>query len=315
MNNSIVFLTYLARSGSTYLASKLDTCAGVRVGIEARFIDGWTTAGFSIENPVQLQQYISSLYTDEKFRKWKIPEEVLHEKFSSLKFPVQFSTVLSVCLAEYFKDDVPLVQIHKRGDYFKCVEQILKELPAAKFIFIDRDPRAIYNSQSKSLDSKTNLPMMRDIVHFVFEYKKEQQMLSNASSFPCFYRCSYEQLLKNESDELKKILQFLGVKNQYVALEKGSYFDAIPNAQKHLHEHVKSGVPVLKRIDGWKDELCPADRSFLNIALSALIKEKGYLPDKKLCFKPSECKKLYISLARYYYERVKRSLFPSKDCP
>lgn len=313
MSESIVFLTYLARSGSTYLASKLDGCSGVRVGIEARFVDGWTTPGFLVENEAQLQQYISSLYVDEKFRKWNIPEDVLQAQCTNLSFPVQFSDILSVCLAEYFKDDVSSVQIHKRGDYYQCVGRILKELPNAKFIFIDRDPRAIYNSQSKSLDSKTNLPMMSDIVHFVLEYNKEQQMLLEASKFGCFYICSYEQLLRNENQEIKKILNFLDVQIQDNVQGKSSYFDTIPDAQKHLHEHVKSGTPVLKRINGWQEELCPGDRIFLDIVLSATIKEKGYLSGKKICFKPAELKKLSISLARYYYERIKRAALSNKD--
>ena len=308
MARTITFLTYLSRSGSTYLASKLSEFAEIGVGIEADFIDGWIAPGFTVDSLKQLDSYLDTLYEGYKFCQWRIDRNLLESNLKAYSFPILFGQIIFEVLSLYFQQETVSVMVHKGGHYYRAVNQIREELPTAKFVFIDRDPRAVFSSMRRSLDSVTQKPMLEDILHFTFGYLDTQKKIRQFAGASFFYLVRYEKLLKNESKEIQEILNFLGVGNKKDEKKLG-YFDVVPDNQKHLHQNVSSGKPDITRKDGWKEELGAADIRFLEIVLKKHLNLNGYRLSGMCLRTFPEKVHLITNLLKFYYESVKRTIF------
>lgn len=308
MSQSIVFLTYLSRSGSTYLSSKLSEYADIGVGIEADFVDGWITPGFCIKSQKELGAYLDRLYESYKFCQWNVDRALLEKQVQEYGTPLDFSQLLTGALSLYFKGASCPVMVHKGGHYYRAINSIRKEMPTARFIFVDRDPRAIFSSMKKSLDSKTNRPMLEDVLHFAFGYLDTQERIKQFANESFFHLVRYENLLKNESEEIEKLVRFLGVRRKKKE-QDSRYFDVVPDAQKHLHRNIRSGRPKMNRIDGWKSELDAVDVNFLEISLRQYILANGYSLSG---ISPDTIQgrgQLVTNLMKFGYELSKRKFF------
>ncbi|MCI5134334.1 MAG: sulfotransferase, partial [Candidatus Electrothrix sp. AW2] len=206
----IVFLTYLNRSGSTYLSAKLSNYKEVRVGLEAHFNDGWINPGFSIRTEQDLHSYLDTLYQDVKFQSWKVHRDELFTCLKARAYPLRFSDILLAALSLYQGYSVvPQILVHKCGEYYRCIQTIRQELPRAKFIFVNRDPRAVFSSQRRSLDSQTGQPMQKNILHFLFGYLDTLQRLKELEHDPNFLVVQYEELIANEAEVMHEVEFFL----------------------------------------------------------------------------------------------------------
>ena len=311
--DKLVFLTYLNRSGSTYLASKLAAYDEIGVGIEARFQDGWILPGFSAQNSQDLENYLDTLYQDKKFLSWGVAREELREALRAYSFPLKFSEILTESLSLYSGLISENVLLHKCGEYYRCVAKIRDELPGAKFIFIDRDPRAIYSSQKRSLDSQTELPMEENIHHFIFGYLDTLSIIDSLQNDPNFILIRYEDLVEKEVAVLAKVTGFLGVSAKK-RTEDGSYFIAVPESQQHLHNHVKSGVPQKKRITGWQIELPVSDILLLQSVLKRHLISQGFSFYSPPQIGFSDWCQFYSKFFLFHYEAIKRRMFNIAHC-
>ncbi|MCI5194038.1 MAG: sulfotransferase [Candidatus Electrothrix sp. AU1_5] len=309
-DGEIVFLTYLNRSGSTYLSAKLSKYQEVRMGVEARFIDGWITPGFSICTEEELHSYLDTLYLDNKFQAWKIERDELVNRVSALSYPLRFSDILLAALSLYQgRVSAPRLLVHKCGEYYRCVQAIRQELPGAKFIFVNRDPRAVFSSQRRSLDSQTGQPMQKNILHFLFGYLDTLQRLKELDNDPNFLVVQYEELIANEAEAMCAIEKFLKLSSSDQETGKSDYFSSIPPKQRYLHQHVQSGAPCSARVTGWQQELPTAYILLLQTVLKNYLRKKNfsfYTPPKITL---SDLGQFMMLLCLYRYEWAKRKLF------
>lgn len=309
-DQNIVFLTYLNRSGSTYLSAKLNNYQEIKMGVEARFKDGWITPGFSIHTEQDLHSYLDTLYLDNKFQAWKVHRDELVNKLAALAYPFCFSDILLAALTLYQgQSSTPRLLVHKCGEYYRCVEKIQQELPAAKFIFVNRDPRAVFSSQRRSLDSQTGRPMQENILHFLFGYLDTLQRLEVLQDDPGFLVVQYEELIANEAEVMLRIEKFLELSLFDQQIDKKDYFASIPQGQRHLHQHVQSGDPCSDRVTGWQQELPVPYILLLQIVLKKYLRKKGfffYSLSKITLPALGQCITL---LSMYWYESMKRKLF------
>lgn len=308
----IVFLTYLNRSGSTYLAAKLSRYKTVKMGIEARFVDGWIRPGFSVRTAEELNSYLDRLYQDTKFQAWQIDRQELIKHLTALPLPLRFSDVLLTALLLYQSGNPEKhIWVHKCGEYYRCVERIRQELPRAKFIFINRDPRAVFSSQRRSLDSQTGQPMLNNVLHFLFGYLDTLRRLEQLQNDPDFLTVQYEKLLADEEKVMIDIEQFLGLPSRakQADMSGGSYFSSIPTEQQHLHAHVRDGRPCADRITGWQQELPVSDLLLLQTVLKRYLLAKGFPLHRPAKIGVAAFSHFVFLLCLYWYESSKRKLF------
>lgn len=271
----IYFLDYLSRSGSTLLAKKMSTYKDILVGIEADFIDGIIRGKVDIQSDGELDKYLSKIYKDPKFLGWGIKKNVLKNRLLTFGFPILFNDILRTVLNEYFKNGKAEVYIHKSNFYYRSINKVKKIFPEAKFIFIDRDPRAIFNSQKHANDFLLKKLNWGNIVSFLFAYKKSQKILNIYTSLNFLYIVKYENLITQEEAEMNALLKFLSVKNEK---KRGdyNYYEKIPNNQKILHKNLKDEKNIVSRVDAWKKELKNYEIYILQFILHKELKKNNY---------------------------------------
>jgi hypothetical protein len=248
----IAFLTYLNRSGSTWLASLLDQYAEIGVSPEARIPDGIAYGSIGLQTPSDANGFVERLYADFKFRAWKIDKDLLRKRIQETSFPVGFDRLLPLILNEYFKDDVARIYIYK-SPYHRHIEAARQVFAQEKFIFLVRDIRAVYNSQKRSIGSTTGKAMSENPVTTAMLFKQVSSMLDRVSKEGNIHLVRYEDLVRNKDNELKRISEFLGAPSEQRIVGK-PYLQKIVPQQKHLHSNVQSSA-LKNRIEAWQDEL------------------------------------------------------------
>lgn len=99
----IGFLTYMNRSGSTFLAKLLSECADISAGIEAHIPDGILFSCVVINEPWDVRKALKILYSDDKFYTWNIEKEKLEREISNLGFAIGYNELLWAKTKMYFK--------------------------------------------------------------------------------------------------------------------------------------------------------------------------------------------------------------------
>jgi hypothetical protein len=275
----IHFLVYLNRSGSTLLAKELNKLKDIAVGIEEG-ISSSVDNSFQITDEAELRTFIDDCYKDYKFKSWKLDRDELFNKLYGLEYPIDYSVFLSTALEEYFKDDPAKVLIHKSRTFYSQIGKESEMFPESKSIIMIRDPRAIFSSQRKSVDSRTGEIMNDDVINFCVSYKrvisKLNHLIKSKKARDRVLPIKYENLVSEHSfhQELTKITDFLNVSP---VKSKGgdNYFNKIPEEQKHLHANVAK-KPLHNRIDAWKEELPTNDSVFIKCALKKEIRKFSY---------------------------------------
>lgn len=282
MPYKFVFLIYLARSGSTFLASELDKYHDVGVTIEENIPDGIKKGNrVIIRNEKEADQYLNQIYKDEKFKAWGIDKDKLRETLlEKLEFPFTFRDILPVIHYHYFSGVEPCIVFHKQGNYCLKINKVKKEFPDAGFLFIDRDPRAIYNSQQRNINSLTHKPMSTNVVKFSLVCKRVSQLARSYNEKSFFHTLNYEELINEPNEMIKNVLTSLGL-NHIEKDDTKEYYSKIPDSQKGIHENILRN-PDRTNIDKWQEELQSENIAFLQFALKKEIIKKGYPLKKKI---------------------------------
>ena len=301
MNQRLCFLTYLARSGSTLLASELDQYESIGVTLEENLPDGIKKGKpVKIKDSKALEDYLEEIYRDKKFQAWDIDKSRLKEAIlGSYPFPLRYKDILNVIHYLYFAGNMPEMVIHKQGNYCLLIEKVRKEFPDAMILFIDRDPRAIHNSQKKSINSISEKFMNAGIVRFALTYKRMQEIIRRKGNDAFFYTINYEDLIKYPDQELKKILDFFQIRSAGKNTSK-SYFSRIPGRQKHLHQNVPENYNSFG-ITRWKEELEDHRIAFLQTVLrrELLNKELEFFSMDRLPMKHKRI--VFYWLLKYHF--------------
>ncbi|WP_372367359.1 sulfotransferase [Candidatus Uabimicrobium sp. HlEnr_7] len=248
---SIVFLTYLSRSGSTFLASNLYKYKDIFVSLEAPIPDNVHYGSFKINNSAELESFIENLYTKQKFLAWGVQKDFLYTELACKSFPINFNTILSTILTMRASQETK-VHIYKCGHYIFHVGKIRALFPDAKIIFLVRDIRAIYNSQKTAKNSQTGKVMAKNPVETAMYYRQAISIAQSYNHNSWFYLLRYEDMLKDLFLELENLCKFLNITHEKV--ENKNYSLKIPKEQQHLHSGINAS-PNLNKIERWRQHL------------------------------------------------------------
>lgn len=274
----MTFLTYMARSGSTLVAKLLSEVAGLTVSLEAKIPDDLKYGSIDVKEPRELPNLIDRLYSDPKFCAWGIERRTLFCKLASQPLPLRFNSLLNV-IASLVCSSAESEFVYKCQHYISYIDRLLELFPGCKFIFVMRDPRAIYNSQKKAINTATHEPMnCSNPTRTIVAYKKIAGVLRKRRNEECLHVVKYEDLLFQPEKEIDRVLSFLGVSNEANRELGKSYISKIPLPQKHLHENVQH-KPLRERAEAWQTELSSLETSFFNTSLSKELIEHDYSTD------------------------------------
>ncbi|MFW5856283.1 MAG: sulfotransferase family protein [Planctomycetota bacterium] len=253
----IAFLTYLSRSGSTFLAQRLHALRDVGVSLEARIPDDLVYGPVDVHAEADRVALVDHLFTDEKFRAWGIDRARLDERLASLPLPLGFGDLLPALLDLHLGAPEPAVRVYKMGHYVFHLDVLRRWFPDCRVIFVLRDPRGVYNSQKRARDSRTGQPMAVQPVDTALRFRQAAEALDRHRTAPWLHIVRYEQLVAEPDAECERIAAFLGVQSEPDP-EAPLYDEQIPAAQQHLHPHA-GGAPIAQRSDAWREELHPSE--------------------------------------------------------
>ena len=213
--------------------------------------DGIVYRSVKLENLDNIEPFINKLYKNKKFLAWNIDRRILREELSRSTFPVGFDALLKIILNEYFKKKHPKIYIYKCGEYIWHIDTLRSIFPDAKFIFILRDIRAVYNSQKTSFGSRDGKPMANYPILSAVLFNRLPSIFAKYCSFEWFYVLKYEDLVSDKECEMNKLLSFLGSSSQKT---QDDYYNRIPEEQRHLHPNI-CYPPQGNRAYAWQNEL------------------------------------------------------------
>lgn len=308
-NNSqtIVFVNYISRSGSTFLCSELAKLPDVSVGIEAGFPgfpDRLIPKRFvPIRSEEQLNEYLNLLFADIRFKEWGLDRTKLTNDLKEKGWPIEFSDVFKACFEGYFSPDkLGSVWVHKAGGYLNDFEFCNAQFPSSKQIFVVRDPRSIYNSQKTAKDLYSTGTMGVNVMSFISEYQRRvSRALELAKHNKNVLLVKYEEMVDDLDSTLVRIKAFIG----YVetgAVSVDSYSDRIPENQRSLHANVgQSAKPELKT--KWKKGLTDLDLKLIEEGLKGIMLELSYEPFSSRSLSLSERFSLRFSLLKNRFRK------------
>jgi hypothetical protein len=267
----IGFLFYENRSGSTYLASLLDSHPEVFVTLEADFPDylfGLEKNAGPITDAKQLKPLIEPLYKDLKFLAWEVEfDNLLTTVLERNKLPFGVENIFKTIIAIYREKNKPDARIclYKDPRNLQNYNRLKKIFSSSFFVYIYRDGRAVYNSRRRSLGSRTSSPMESNPIAAAKRWVSLMTIAEDAEKNDRFYSIRYENLIHNIEQEINKLLEFLSLSEvkdiREMLNSTGRYFERIPEEQKHLHSNIISS-PRVDRISHWK-EVLPLEQIYL----------------------------------------------------
>jgi hypothetical protein len=245
--DSIFFIFYLSRSGSTFLAKELCDNFPVVIPPESNAIEKLirNKKRWNVNLGLQI------LKEDSKFQDWNLDIVELEKLTSTQPDKTEFIRILCQLYQNSKTHSGSLFGI-KKGNYISIYKELKTMFPNAKFLILIRDGRAIFNSQKNSTYSVTQRPFETNATKAAKAWKNYMQLaVEIKATFPESTKLvRYESMVENANEVLQDIAKFL-------ELEKG---DSVMNYQvpdrygKNLHQNIGKS-PMQKAISKWKDNL------------------------------------------------------------
>lgn len=280
----IFFLIYVSRSGSTLLSRLLDEYSDTGVTIESRFMTNLLIMKPWFEKKGNIEELFHRLERSGKFSNFNIKFEDFLAFYDGKK---KISSVAEAILGSYFAKEKPesLAWVVKDSTNGHYMDQILHEMPYAKFIHIVRDGRAVLNSWLTTIDPYTKKPMSFDTLNTARSWKK---LMIAVDTFKgkhpeSIFELRYEDLVTNAEEEISKIRDYMGIKSEEKTVKKNravNYFDKLPEPEKGIHRFVNSDLEI-SRLNVWEKKLSVPDRRLFEYIAGAVLIKKGYKVDSK----------------------------------
>ncbi len=247
--NKIAFLSYINRSGSTFLLNKLSNYKNIFVSLEAeiliKLLLNKPNEKFSVGTKNKLKLLFKK---DQHFKYWNIHENNISQLSHDLTNFQTFNHLIN----QYKTNVKPKANyiIFKGNDLFNFYNEIhendIKDYNI-KFLSIIRDPRAIFLSQKNTKFQNKSLNTNPLITSNQWNW-----FINNINNNK-IHLIKYENLINDFKNEFDQILEYLQIKNEK-SDELKSLSKIIPNNFKQIHKRIDKN-PDTSRINVWQNEL------------------------------------------------------------
>ncbi len=258
----LIILTYVDRSGSTFLANQISRCPSVFVFPEAGGL-----SRYLLENP--LQKFKGNKFLEKRLliktkqnyqlQQWPLKELINRSWDIATKNIDVFIEMLKLYAAKLgSKADIwmfkqpNLFSLHENKGYLN------KQPFKLEHICLLRDPRAVFNSQYSASKLFPTLSFYKNPLisaHTWLYFYKKAKIYSKDTNFHLVY---YEKLLLDLPGQLKELGKFLGIETpSFKVIGKGKLFNLLSDIEKILHQKIDDN-PDGSRSNAWEIELKPA---------------------------------------------------------
>ncbi|MEO1081027.1 MAG: sulfotransferase [Pseudomonadota bacterium] len=308
----VAVLTYVNRSGSTFLASRLAASDGVIVTLESEAVGRTLLGDAPIPNVAALGRVFDELYSELKFRQWGIPRDTLAAALADRAFPLERPTLFYTILRSLPGGTDAKAFVYKFPSWEHGLPNLVRGHDFLRVIHVVRDPRAVYASQRKSISSRSGRPMVQDPITLAHRWKRALAVIDKMPAARTL-NLRYEDLLVREHETVAHALAFLGIDSRPAGVATTGvcvdYAHRIPETQKHLHRKVGAAADA-SRIDSWRQELPSGEVQLLQFFGRKTMRRHGYDVDRTsgfgalLASVPAVCVALVRDIAIRTWRRI-----------
>jgi len=207
------------------------------------------------------------------------------------------NTVIN-CWKYHFKIEKKSYLLLKETTQSMNYKLLRKIFPKVKIIQIIRDPRDNYSSLKSGFTKyykKIGYQKEELILSAVFRIKNDLKFARNLKNKNFFLCIKYENLVKNTKIEMKKIINFLGLKNNKFEIKP-----TISNKTYYGNNFNKKLLGISsKNVKRWKQRISKQEEDFINF----------YLEEEIKFWKYPLIKRYDLSNVKETYENINSKLF------
>lgn len=295
-----VFITGCPRSGTTMLANILgngDSCVATP---ESHFFNDFVYR-YLPDNSAEVEKtsLIHFFKSHYRFKQWKISAnkiEDLPQKITSSNYDSVVENTVKLFAEEHTdKQQREITRIDHTPSSIRCFKTINDFFPDSKFIYIVRDPRAVFAS-IKDLDWGPNSSL-----------KLSQLWIEYAAAYFALHRLEphrvclvkYEDIIKNPTSQTKDLCDFIDIDYKSSMIEEMNGFN-VPEYSSSQHALVGKRLDE-RRIYKWKKELKKEDIKIIESQCGIMLSALGYQVSLALKYKITKKDKLKAFLKELYY--------------
>lgn len=253
-----IFLAYINRSGSTFLANLFSRSPDIMVCPEAEILIDIFLANPGAKFKFS-ERFVETIgkYTweDEKLKFWEINEDVI---FKLKNCKTNFEAFASILL-NYRDKHKPLAhtivfKAEKIINYFDRLGNIDHLNSKLYFISLIRDCRAVYASQKNIFFPGTSKKMSNNPVKTGLLWNRFYSQTSGLSENTKVLVVHYENLISNTNQVFGRIISELKISSFDYLSGNGDFFERLPDHHKLIHKNIDKN-PILERLSAWKQQL------------------------------------------------------------
>jgi hypothetical protein len=308
-----VFITGCPRSGTTMLASFLGKGGSCLATPESDFFIDFIYKHLPEESTaVKKTDLVSFLNNNYRFKQWGINANKVNNLPEKVKYS-NFNSVIESTLEQFSKNHSEItkkefIRIDHTPSSIKHFDILNDLFPESKFIFIIRDPRAVYASV-KGLDWGANTPLrLSEIwIEYAAIYFSLQKMYPNRI---CLIK--YEDVLTNAPLQLNILCDFIGIDYSDSLLDGKGF--KIPGYTASQHALVGKDLDK-SRIEKWKNELKKDDILIVESQCQTIMSAFGYQNFQAIKYRikaKDRLKMLFDEIKHYLKNKVRKKTRENK---
>lgn len=271
------FLVYDSRSGSTYLASRLNMFAGVSVSHESRFIATILEFSATVDTAEGLAALADVLFYEPHFAELGWTRQGLIATMTAVPAPRSRKSLIEALVAEYFtaRDPGARLRVVKSGRSVYHARVLREYFPDAFFIHVVRDGRAVHVSKLAARSTAGRM-MTDNVVRSAREWLLKLRIMRLHEEVTLNVR--FEDLMQDPEPMLERIATFLDLSTAEKRQVKSAanYARDIGGRQQHLHGKVGKALDT-SRADAWRSEMDPLDARVYDRLAQDELRRWGYL--------------------------------------
>jgi len=313
MNQRPVFIFGKGRSGTTLLATILNTHSQIAIAPEAHYFDKFWRKyqrHNSFQNSSKCRKFVDYLFSSKEIKvlgftaeeRAKIVNRILSEQQPSHRIVLE-----NILFCYAAKQGKPIWGQQTPGD-IEVVARILKVFPQARIIQIIRDPRDVILSLRKVPWGKKG-----NIIEHLKQWKRCARLNKNNKLLnqQNYIEIKYEALLIETEEVLRKICSFVGVSFEVQMLQHHKKTNPVFSLSGEPWKTKALGQIDSDNLANWKTQLTQEESQLVSSLAGDELISKGYECLKqrlgvRLVLLPIKlyAENLYLK-AKHYWQRLK----------
>ncbi|NHJ31860.1 MAG: sulfotransferase [Asgard group archaeon] len=250
---NLIFITYVNRSGSTFLANEFSKYNDILVCPEAEIlIDAFLKEPDILFefNSVKRKFVERILSTDRKLKYWGLEIQDVDELSLAQTNFEAFIKILTT-YKRIIKPDADTI-VFKGTELIYLYQNLIQKYPELQFVSIIRDGRASFTSQMNTISPHTNKPFLKNPLIAAWNWNKLVDLSLQFENGKDFIIVKYEDLIHQRNETLESLFIRLGIKQKISKrVNQGDLYNRLPDMYKRIHNRIQND-PEIERIEMWK---------------------------------------------------------------